>query len=44
LEDLVEPPLDAAGFLLDVLVVDRDDLEALEIGRACGGAISTRAE
>src|SRR3954469_12430000 len=34
LEDLVEPALDAAGFLLDVLVVDRDDLEALEIGRA----------
>src|SRR6185369_7318916 len=34
LENLVEPPLDAASFLLDVLVVHRDDLEALEIGRA----------
>src|SRR6476660_3096545 len=34
LENLVEPPLDAASFLLDVLVVNRDDLEALEIGRA----------
>src|SRR6476469_10804894 len=34
LEDLVEPPLYAAGLLLDVLVVDRHDLEALEIGRA----------
>src|SRR6188472_222212 len=34
LENLVEATLDAASFLLDVLVVHRDDLEALEIGRA----------
>src|SRR5262245_37206410 len=33
LENLVETPLDAGGFLLDVIVVDRDDLQALEIGR-----------
>src|SRR3989442_2046703 len=34
LEYLVEPPLDPAGLLLDVVVVDRNDLERLEIGRA----------
>ena len=33
-ENLVEAPLDAGSLLLDVVVVDGDDLQALEIGRA----------
>src|SRR5262245_42051182 len=37
LEDLVEAPLDAPRLLLDVLVVDIDDLQRLEVGRAFGG-------
>src|SRR6266576_5508854 len=33
-ENLVEPALDPLGLALDVVAVHRDDLEALEIGRA----------
>src|SRR4051812_43219968 len=34
LEYFVEAALDAAGFLLDHVVVDREDLQRFEIGRA----------
>src|SRR5712691_9788397 len=34
LKNLVEPPLDTGDFLLDIVVIDRDDFQALEIGRA----------
>src|SRR5260370_1123209 len=42
-ETLVELLLDARAFALDVVVVDRDDVQALEVGRALrGGDVDAR--